>query len=111
MRKTITIGETPVEMLANAATPFRFRQVFRLDLLKGISAASDGTMDNTESVDYIIRLAYILKEQATGKAKFDKLTEEDFYKWLEGFETMDVFNVVDEVAELWLGSQETMSTP
>ena len=48
MYGTVTIGGKDVEMVANAASPYRFKQIFREDFLK---RAIDTNGNETESVD------------------------------------------------------------
>lgn len=108
MRKTILIGSESVEMVANAATPFRFKNVFKKDLLKIFSS------DNEENVLLQMEagqmLAFIMAKQAE-KVDMNALTEENFYEWLEGFMSSDLYDCLDDFVNLWQESQKTSSTP
>lgn len=81
MRKEVNIGGTMVTLEANAATPWRFKNVFHEDLLRLLNQTVD---DEMLAVDTISRLAYVMMMQAEGDTK--NATEDKFIAWLEGFE-------------------------
>lgn len=45
MYKIVNIGTKAIPMLANGATPYRFKQVFHMDLLKFFSEVDNGKME------------------------------------------------------------------
>lgn len=108
MRKTILIGSESVEMVANAATPFRFKNVFKKDLLKIFSAADEENASLQMEAGQM--LAFIMAKQAE-KVDMNTLTEENFYEWLEGFMSSDLYDCLDDFVDLWQASQKTSSTP
>lgn len=108
MRKTILIGSESVEMVANAATPFRFKNVFKKDLLKIFS--SDNEENASLQMEAGQMLAFIMAKQAE-KVDMNALTEENFYEWLEGFMSSDLYDCLDDFVNLWQASQKTSSTP
>lgn len=110
MRKNITIGDKDIVMVGNAATPFRFKNIFKKDLLK-IFVSADGEADNvSEQIEASQMLAYVMTMQAEG-VDMNKLTEESFYSWLEEFSSMDLYNALDDIVGLWQASQVTTSKP
>lgn len=108
MRQTILIGSKSVEMVANAATPFRFRNVFKKDLLKIFSNTSEDNVSAQLEAGQM--LAFIMNKQAEG-VDMNKLTEEQFYTWLEDFSSSDMYDSLEAVVSLWQATGETSSTP
>lgn len=107
MYRKITVDGTEMELSANAATPFRFKQVFHKDLL---ATFANETRAQEEGIETISQLAYIMNKQAQ-KADMNKLTEEDFISWLEGFEAMAFVEASEEILGVYMGSAETTSKP
>lgn len=107
MYGTVTIGGKGVEMVANAASPYRFKQIFREDFLK---RAIETNGNEAESVDLFVRMGFIMAKQAE-KADFGKLNEDSFFLWLEDFEPSDVQMAAGEIANIYAGNAETSSTP
>lgn len=103
----VMIGGKGVEMVANAASPYRFKQIFREDFLK---RAIETNGDETASVDLFVKMGFIMAKQAE-KADFDKLNEDSFFEWLEGFEPSDVQIAAGEIANIYAGNAETKATP
>lgn len=107
MFKVVRIGDKDVEMLANAASPYRFKQIFREDFLK---RAIETNGNEAESVDLFVKMGFIMAKQAE-KADFAKLNEDSFFIWLEDFEPSDVQMAAGEIANIYAGNAETKSTP
>lgn len=101
MYKEITLGGKAVPMLTNATTSFRFKQIFKTDLL----AVFSGRVSEGQE-EIVIQLAYIMAKQAE-KADMTRLNMDTFYQWLEGFETADFFSVTDEILDLYAGQSES----
>lgn len=106
MYKLVTIGNQEVEMVANAATPFRYNQIFKEDFLK---LASE-TKADASAAGTFIRLAYVMAMQAA-KKDMAKLNEDSFLNWLEQFETNDLFNALNEITEVYAGNEKTSTSP
>jgi hypothetical protein len=102
----IQIGAEMVPMEANAATPFRFKQVFKRDFL---ALASKG-LEDAEAAEVGAQLAYIMAMQGA-KADMTKLNEDAFYAWLEGFGPNDIMMALGEVMELYNGNTATTVSP
>ena len=99
-----------VPMLANAATPFRFKQVFGQDLLVlfQTSVSNNGAYD----LDFISELAFIMAKQAKAKddgADLSKLNKEWMLDWLEQFDGFELLNNANEIIGVYLGNAEITS--
>ena len=107
MFKTLNIDGKEIEFSANAATPFRYRQIFHKDLL---SILGNEEKAQNEGVEAVTELAFIMAKQAE-KADMGKLNEEMFFEWLEGFGSMAVVNNAEDILNIYMESTETTSTP
>lgn len=96
-----------MEFVANAATPFRYRQTFHKDLL---SILGNEDKAQNEGVEAVTELAFIMAKQAE-KADMGKLNEEMFFEWLEGFGSMAFIDNAEEILNVYMESTETTSTP
>ena len=107
MTKSITLeGGKEVKLAANAATPFRFKQLFNTDLLKIFQQSTKSEDDQMILADVITQLAYIMNKQAEG-ANMNNISMDDFFTWLEGFEAMDFVNAAQAIIDVYLSSTQT----
>ncbi len=96
-----------IEILANAATPYRFKQIFGLDLMKIIGKSSEE--DNGMGVVEIVpQLAYVMNQQAK-KADLMKLNMETFLTWSESFESGDFIENAEKIIDTYIGTTITTS--
>jgi hypothetical protein len=107
MFKTLTIDGKEMEFSANAATPFRYRQVFHKDLL---AILGNEERAQNEGVETVTELAYIMAKQAE-KCDMNKLNVDGFMEWLEGFGSMAFVNSAEDILSVYMDSTETTSTP
>ena len=107
MYRVIKIGEKEVEMVANAATVYRYKQIFHEDYFKRINSKDNDGYGNLEIFG---RMGFVMAMQAQEK-DLAKLNEESFFAWLEQFNPMDVNLAVDAIAKLLNGSSEGTSSP
>lgn len=107
MYKTIVIDGNEMEFAANAATPFRYKQVFKADLFAVLGNEKRAEEEGAEAVT---RLAYIMHKQAE-KADMSKLNEDDFMTWLEGFSAMAFINTAEEIINVYMESTAGTATP
>ena len=107
MFKTLNIDGKEIEFSANAATPFRYRQVFHKDLL---SILGNEEKAQNEGVEAVTELAFIMAKQAE-KADMGKLNEEVFLEWLERFGSMAFVNNAEDILNVYMESTETTSMP
>lgn len=107
MFKTLNVDGREIEFSANAATPFRYRQIFHKDLL---SILGNEEKAQNEGVEAVTELAFVMAKQAE-KADMGKLNEEMFFEWLEGFGSMAFVNSAEDILNVYMESTETTSTP
>lgn len=105
MVKTITIDGREVKLAANAATPFRFRQMFKKDLLQILGNEEKA---EAEGIDAVSGLAFIMAKQAEG-ADISKMTENDFIAWLEEFGPMAFIESAQDILEAYTEQEKTTS--
>lgn len=96
--------EAEVGFMATASTPIRYRQVFHRDFFLA--------MDNvSKDLTCLSEIAYIMVMQAEGNDT-SKCTEEDFYAWLDQFETMELIPKHEpEIIDTLRASRESKSNP
>ena len=106
MKGTVKIGSKEVGMVANAASPYIYKQVFHEDFLKKLQEKDPET-------DIFQKMGYIMAKQDELENLSDlmKLTEEGFFEWLLQFESMDVIYATDEIANIYLAQKESTSVP
>ena len=107
MTKSITMeGGKEIKLAANAATPFRFKQLFNTDLLRIFQQSTKSEDDGMVLGDVIAQLAFIMNRQAEG-ADMNNLSMDDFFSWLEGFEAMDFVLAGEDIIDVYLSSTKT----
>ena len=107
MYKKIEIDGKSVGLVANAATPFRFKQVFKNDLF-AILGNEEKAME--QGVESVAELCYIMAKQAE-ITDMNKLNYEGFLDWLEDFGPMAFINSAEEILTVYMDSLEGASTP
>lgn len=107
MVKTITIDGMNVEMAANAATPFRFRQVFKKDLL---AVLGNEKKAEEEGLETIMQLAFIMAKQAE-KADMKTLNDDTFVEWLEGFSAMAFVEAAEDILSVYMDNTISTANP
>lgn len=109
MIKTIKLeGGRELNLTANAATPFRFKQLFNQDLLKLFNESSKNEENNLMMTDILSQLAYIMNKQAEKKDMND-ISMDDFFSWMEDFEPMDFVNAGPDIINTYFASTLTSS--
>ena len=106
MQGFVKIGEKEVGMVANAASPYIYKQVFHEDFLTKLQAKEPET-------DLFQKMAYIMAKQAEIEKMSDlmKLNEQGFYEWLMQFESMDVLYAIDEISNIYLAQKKETAVP
>lgn len=103
MVKNITLeGGKELKLAANAATPFRYKQLFGGDLLQIFQQSSEKN-EGGILADVVSQLAFIMNRQAEG-ANMNSVSEEEFYAWLEGYEPMELILAGQEIINTYLSS-------
>ena len=93
-------GETrTVPMLANAATPIRYKMIFGKDLLRS-AILDDGEID----AEIVSKLAYLMSKQSA-KVDLRTLNVEEYIAWLEDFDSMAFVNNAKEIFAVYMGSK------
>lgn len=97
-------AETPTGLMANAATPYRYKQIFGEDLLtKFANAQAEIEGRAVYQIGFIPELAYVMALQAEkDPARIDKATQADFFKWIEQFESFAFESKADEIIEVYV---------
>ena len=111
MVRTVKIGGGEVILAANAATPYRFKQVFGEDLFRIFSESTQKSEEeNIELADTVMKLAYIMMRQAE-KADMDLVSVDDFMSWLEGYDPMDIVLSAEDIIGTYMSSTTGSITP
>lgn len=119
MFKTLTLtladGETTKDFgfLAVGTTPYRYRQVFRSDLMKDITDLVNGKLETIgDNADFMVtdRLAFIMNCQAE-KMDMNCVNFDMFIDWLEQFDAASLFNHLNDFVNIYLGNKESTSNP
>lgn len=111
MVKTINVGGRELIFAANAATPYRYKQLFNEDLFEVFTTASkSGEEESFAMADVITRLAYIMTRQAE-KADMNAISMDDFIAWLEDFGPMDIVLAGEEILNFYLSTTNGSIVP
>lgn len=102
----VKIGEKEVEMLANGATPYRYKTVFHEDYLAKVT----GKISDAEATDMMAKMGYIMAMQAE-KADMTKLSLETFIEWLEQFNPNDIYAATSAISDIYAGNAESDVAP
>lgn len=108
MKKTIMIGENAVPMEATAFTPILYEELFPdRDLIDETLTASNTLNSDAggkTSYNFVLRIAYVMAKEADP-------TIGSFKDWLKQFGMMDIFNVLNEITDMWNTSAEPTARP
>ena len=99
-------SDTPTGLLANAATPYRYKQIFGEDLLtKFANAQGQADGKTVYEIGFIPELAFVMSLQAEkDPAKIDKTKKSDFYTWIEQYESFAFENASEEIINVYVGN-------
>lgn len=108
MFRKIKCGDKEVGMLANAASPYIFKNVFHEDLLQKFTTAKENIDENIAE-----KMAFIFAKQAETEdiSELMKLTINDFLSWLSGFDALDIFLQSEEIIDLYQSQKKSSSVP
>lgn len=106
MYKVIDVGGKDVPMLANAATPIRYRQLFHRNVMTFFS----GKGEEEDAVDFVGELAYIMASSAAGK-DMNTLSYDGYIEWLEQFEALAFADsaTVEAIVNLYRANDDTQA--
>lgn len=105
MFKEIKIGDKNVSLLANGATPIRYRQLFHKDIITQMNSGTNAD----DAVEMASELAFIMAMSAD-KADMATLNMDAYYEWLEQFETFDIVQASEDIFAVYVGQEKTTST-
>lgn len=109
MYREIKVGEMSIPMLANGATPIRYRMVFGKDLMSEFNQIQEDTGKASTSLS---ELAFIIAKAAEAfneKKAMTTLNQESYVEWLEQFEPLDLVLAAEDIVNLYMGNGETLS--
>lgn len=106
MRKTVNIGGKDTELVANAASPYLYKMIFKEDFLKRLQ-------DNEPDLEIVQKMAFVMAKQAeiTNMTKLAELSTGDYLEWLLQFEPMDILTASEEIMKIYLGQTKGTSVP
>lgn len=108
-------SDTLTPLMANAATPIRYKNVFGKDLVSLITNAIKTDENGNESydIDFVSELAFIMAMQAKaadGSISIEKVNDVAYICWLEQFESMALTVAAPEILNVYLGNTKTASS-
>lgn len=108
----LTDDELPIDVpfLANAATPFRYKELFGKDLL--ILFQKSMNNDGVYDIDFVSELAFVMAMQAKAKDEeidLNHINREDMLEWLEQFGGFEMLTHSQEIMSIYLGNMKTTS--
>ena len=106
MKGTVKIGSKEVGMVANAASPYIYKNIFHEDFLAKLQEKEPDT-------DLFQKMAYVMVKQNELDKMSDlmKLTEAGFWEWLCEFDSMDILYAIEEISNIYLAQKQTTSIP
>lgn len=117
MKRTIQIGETGVEMLATALTPVLYKRFFREDFLVEVLKLQPKDEEDAQEKGLLAselygKLGFIMTMQNEKPfSELPKLTETDYWEWLNRYEPTDVMKAAQDIGALWVDQSESTSKP
>lgn len=109
MYREIKVGEMSIPMLANGATPIRYRMTFGKDI---ISEFEQSQQDSGKASSSISELAFIMAKAAESRNEgkpMSNLNQDSFIAWLEQFEPLDLTLASEDIIDLYMGNEKTLS--
>lgn len=103
-------SQIDVPFLANAATSYRYKTMFKQDLLVLFQTFEhNGTYD----IDFVEQLAYIMAMQAkakTGEIDLTTINVDSMVSWLEQFGSFAIYNKAQEILSVYLDNTTITSS-
>ena len=106
MQGTVKIGDKQIKMVANAASCYIYRNIFKEDFL--IKA-----QDKNPEPDIFQKMGFVMAKQAeTNKmSELMNITIDDFYEWLVQFHPLDVLMAAGDISNIYMGQTTGLSHP
>lgn len=108
MRGSITINDKEIGLVANAASPYLFRQTFHEDFIQQIQEGSQDIQ-----LELFTKMCFIMAKQAetTDFKALSQLNEKEFYEWLTMFDAMDIALEIPKIMDIYFANAITTSAP
>lgn len=103
MTSIVQIGDHEITMTANAATCYRYKQLFKRDLFQLFKSASEDM-----GMDVVQELAYVMMMQASKAV--DSMSIDNYMTWLEDFDPLDFAHASGQIVNVYAGQQAMTST-
>lgn len=111
MEKVIKVGDREVAFKATGATLRIYRQMFTRDLLVDIQSLQEAISEaqkkkkplNASILEIFENVAYVMARQA------DSSIPSTPDEWLDGFDMLDIYQVLPQIVELWGVNMQTTS--
>lgn len=104
----VQIGAKEIEMTSSALTSLAYKKLFGQDILAMLGEfKTEGVTGEkaSEAIEKVGQLGFIMAKQASGMPvkELMKLTEIDFYEWIDGFNYADLYDaeVVAKILAVW----------
>lgn len=105
MKGTITINDKSYEAVANAASPYLYRQIFKEDFLLSF----DPEKPDPQLFE---KMFFVMVKQAEMQLKdVQNLNMVDYYAWLEDFGPTDIIMEIEQISNLYFANTQGISTP
>ena len=107
MYNIIKVGEKDVPMLSMASVDIYYRNIFHEDAIK----LQTKTQDDGDIINFIMRMGFVMAKFAELKDRkeMNKLNEDSFIAWLDGFERTDLINALVDVRMTYEGQSVSHS--
>lgn len=109
MKGTVKIGTQELGMLANAASPVIYKNIFHEDFLKKCQSF-EGDQDS----ELFQKMGFVMWKQAQGlsiRELMSEITIDEYYEWLVQFEPLDIMMASADIANLYYAQEAGGSIP
>lgn len=99
--------------LAVGSTQYRFKQLFKEDLMKGITKLINTKLDGIgDNADFSItdKLAFVMNCQAEHR-DMNCQNFDTFLEWVDQFDSSELFDHISDFIGIYLGNKESTSEP
>ena len=104
MEKSIKVGKKTVKLKTSAALPRLYRLKFNRDIFVDFEKLANAMSQSTENglSTIPVECLSIFEEIAYIMAKYaDESVPDDINKWLDKFETFDIYTIIPHIIEMW----------
>ncbi len=109
----VKIGNKDVEMVSSALTSLAYKKIFGQDILTMLTDFKTDKADlgkANAAIENVAQLGFVMAKQAKLSIQdFMKLTEVDYYEWVNEFQFGDLYDakVIENVLAVWTRSLGT----